>query len=213
MKLTINTTHEYMCSDNIWIVPECHVALTQSTWTNSWQMRNTRKKTKSVLTWHKSSTTSCGADWESPEDVQTGMQRWSFPEGLVHIAFTSYPLHARWHPSHGFPDRLLDSRWLGVIGESILIHNSRLLWLGGKTHISVLTLLKRHQKGGALYCRSDIHVSPYFCNKTERRGIFTLHALNFIAFKIRAIVTFYEKCGLLFSACIPLWGTSWGANS
>lgn len=126
---------------------------------------------------------------------------------------TLHPLHARWHPSHGFPDRLLDSRWLGVIGESILIHNSRLLWLGGKTHISVLTLLKRHQKGGAHYCRSDIHVSPYLCNKTERRGIFTLHALNFIAFKIRAIVTFYAKCGLLFSAFIPLWGTSWGANS
>lgn len=137
----------------------------------------------------------------------------AFLKGWCTLHSLPTPLHARWHPSHGFPDRLLDSRWLGVIGESILIHNSRLLWLGGQTHISVLTLLKRHQKGGAHYCRSDIHVSPYLCNKTERRGIFTLHALNFIAFKIRAIVTFYAKCGLLFSAFIPLWGTSWGANS
>lgn len=136
-------------------LPACQAALTQST--------------QSVLTWHKSSTTSCGAERESPEEAQTGMQRWSFPEGLVHIAFTSCPLHARWHPRHGFPDRRLDSRWLGVIGESILIDNWGLLSLGGKTHISVLTHLKCHQKGAAFYCRCDIHVSPCFCNKKKMK--------------------------------------------
>lgn len=108
----------------------------------------------------ESSTTSSGADSESPEDVQLARTEMKFSWGGWCIHFLQP--HACWHPSHGFPDRQVHYRWFSMIAETRLTaqHKNASLLSLDKTLIVIFKLPKCHQnQQHIVYWRLDISVS------------------------------------------------------
>lgn len=106
----------------------------------------------------KSSATSCGVDWKSPEDVHvTGMQRWSFPGGWRGCWRTLHSLptspYAWWHLSHGFQDRQLNSRWFNLIGVAY-----ELVCISRYNLYLCLYVSESHQKGGISNFHSEVEL-------------------------------------------------------
>lgn len=128
-----------------------------------------QEKRKSVLIWRPShpllpvEKAQRMCNWHSEMKLSWGGRGWCTLHSLP-----TPPPHAWWHPSHGFPDRQVDSRWFSMIGVTRLTahhKNSSLLQLRGKTLICVFRLPKCHQRGGAC-------LSLNFWNKISRYLIF-----------------------------------------